>query len=157
MKMKFLICKHCGNILAMIRDRGVPVYCCSEKMQELIPGATEASGEKHIPVYEVTGNTVHVTVGSVEHPMTAEHYIEWVCLETEHGIQYAHLNPDDKPKAKFALCGIFLLEGAAKRNICVKLLWNWALLRKILFWRIVHRIPLRISYLRWKNYSEASA
>ena len=36
--------------------------------------------------------------------MTKDHYIEWVCLETEHGIQYAHLDPDDKPKAKFALC-----------------------------------------------------
>ena len=68
MKMEFLICKHCGNIVAMIRDRGVPVYCCGEKMQELIPGTTEASGEKHIPVYEVAGNTVHVTVGTVEHP-----------------------------------------------------------------------------------------
>ena len=101
MKQKFLICKHCGNIVAMVRDRGVPVYCCGEEMQELIPGTTEASGEKHIPVYEVEGNTVHVTVGSVEHPMTEEHYIEWVCLETEHGIQYAHLDPDDKPKAKF--------------------------------------------------------
>ena len=60
--------------------------------------------EKNIPVYAVEGNTVHVTVGSVEHPMTTEHYIEWVCLETEHGIQYAHLDSDDKPKAKFSIC-----------------------------------------------------
>ena len=50
MKQKFLICQHCGNIVAMIRDKGVPVYCCGEEMQELIPGATEGSGEKHIPV-----------------------------------------------------------------------------------------------------------
>ena len=42
--------------------------------------------------------------GAVEHPMTEEHYIEWICLETEHGIQYAHLDPDDEPRAKFALC-----------------------------------------------------
>ena len=68
MKQKFLICQHCGNIVAMIRDKGVPIYCCGEEMQELIPGTTEASGEKHIPVYKVEGNTVHVTVGSVEHP-----------------------------------------------------------------------------------------
>ena len=88
----------------MIRDRGVPLYCCGEKMQELIPDTTEASGEKHVPVYEVEGNTVYVTVGSVAHPMTGEHYIEWICLETEHGIQYTHLNPDDKPKGKFSLC-----------------------------------------------------
>ncbi len=104
MKQKFLICRHCGNIVAVIRSRGGQIYCCGEEMQELIPGTTEASGEKHIPVYEVKGNTVHVTVGEAEHPMTAEHYIEWVCLETEHGIQYAHLEPDDKPKAKFSVC-----------------------------------------------------
>ena len=103
MKQKFFVCKHCGNVVAMIRDMGVPVYCCGEKMQELAPGTTEASSEKHIPVYQVSGNTVHVTVGAAEHPMTREHFIEWVCLETEHGIQYAHLTPDDKPKAKFSL------------------------------------------------------
>ena len=104
MKQKFLICRHCGNIVAMIRDKGVPIYCCGEEMQPLIPGSTEASGEKHIPVYKVEGNTVHVTVGSVEHPMNPEHYIEWVCLETEQGIQYAHLDPEAPPKAKFSLC-----------------------------------------------------
>ena len=104
MKQKFLICRHCGNIVAVIRDKGVPIFCCGEEMQELTPGATEASGEKHIPVYAMEGNTVHVTVGSVAHPMTEEHYIEWVCLETEQGIQYAHLDPKDKPKAKFSIC-----------------------------------------------------
>ena len=104
MKQKFMICQHCGNIVAVIRNKGVPIYCCGEKMRELSPGTTEASGEKHIPVYEVEGNTVHVTIGAVEHPMNEEHYIEWVCLETEHGIQYAHLTPDDKPKAKFTIC-----------------------------------------------------
>ena len=104
MKHTFYTCSHCGNIIAMIRDKGVPVYCCGEEMHEMIPGTTEASGEKHIPVYEVEGNIVHVAVGSVEHPMTQEHYIEWICLESEHVIQYAHLKPTDKPKAKFALC-----------------------------------------------------
>ena len=101
MKQKFLVCRHCGNIIAVIRDKGVPIYCCGEQMQELTPGTTEAAGEKHIPVYEMNGNTVHVTVGSVTHPMNEQHYIEWICLESEHGIQYAHLNPDDEPRAKF--------------------------------------------------------
>ena len=104
MKQKFYICSHCGNIIAMILDHGVPVYCCGEKMKAMEPGSQDASQEKHVPVYEVKDNIVHVKVGSVEHPMTAEHYIQWICLETEHGIQYAHLDPDDKPQAKFALC-----------------------------------------------------
>ena len=104
MKQKFYICRHCGNVAAMIRNAGVPLYCCGEKMQEMIPGTTDASGEKHIPVFRVEGGTVYVAVGSVEHPMTGEHYIEWICLETEHGVQYAHLEPDDDPRAKFAIC-----------------------------------------------------
>ena len=104
MRQKFFICKHCGNIISMIRDRGVPVYCCNEKMHDITPGTTEASGEKHIPVFNMDGNIVHVTVGSVEHPMSSDHYIEWICLETQRGIQYAYLTPDDEPKAQFALC-----------------------------------------------------
>lgn len=104
MKQKFYICSHCGNIVAMICDHGVPVYCCGEKMKAMDPGSQDASQEKHVPVYEVKDGIVHVAVGSVEHPMTPEHYIQWICLETEHGIQYAHLDPDDKPQAKFALC-----------------------------------------------------
>ncbi len=103
MKQNFFICQHCGNIIAMIRDCGVPVYCCGEKMQEIQPGTTEASGEKHIPVYDVDGETVTVRVGSVEHPMNREHYIEWICLETQKGVQYRELKPEDRPIARFAL------------------------------------------------------
>ena len=104
MKQKFLICQHCGNIVAMIRDKGVPVYCCGEEMQELIPGTTEASGEKHIPVYEVKDNKVLVTVGSVDHPMVDVHYIEWVSLQTKFGNQRKQLNPGDEPKVCFSIC-----------------------------------------------------
>lgn len=104
MKQKYTICRHCGNISTLIRDKGIPLYCCGEKMHNLEPGSTEASGEKHVPVYHMEDGVVHVKVGAAEHPMTGEHYIQWICLETEHGIQYAHLDPDDKPRAKFALC-----------------------------------------------------
>ena len=103
MNERFFICKHCGNIIAMIRDNGVPIQCCGEDMQEIIPGTTEASGEKHIPVYKTEGNTVTVSVGSVEHPMVPEHYIEWVCMETNDGFQYKKLKPNTPPKAEFSL------------------------------------------------------
>lgn len=103
MKQQFLICRHCGNIVAMIRNKGVPIYCCGEEMEELLPGTTDAAEEKHLPAYCVDGNTVRVSVGSIEHPMTEQHYIEWICLETEQGVQYAHLEPNEKPRAKFAL------------------------------------------------------
>ena len=103
MQQKFYICSHCGNIIAMIRDRGVPVICCGEKMQEIVPGTTDAAQEKHVPVWKTEGNQVMVTVGAVEHPMTDEHYIEWICLQTKQGSQHRKLSPGDPPKACFAL------------------------------------------------------
>ena len=104
MQQKFFICQHCGNTVAMIRDCGVPLYCCGETMQEIRPGTTDAAQEKHVPVYQVQGNKVTVTVGEVEHPMTPEHYIEWICLQTKHGSQHRKLEPNSPPSACFALC-----------------------------------------------------
>ena len=83
MEQKFYICEHCGNIIAKVKDAGVPVMCCGQKMTEIVPGTTDASQEKHVPVYTVEGNLVTVTVGAVEHPMQPEHYIEWVSLQTK--------------------------------------------------------------------------
>ena len=103
MEPKFYICKHCGNIIVKVRDAGVPVVCCGERMAELIPGTTEAATVKHIPVYEVKDGIVNVTVGSVEHPMLENHYIEWIMLHTNYGNQRKELKPGQAPKASFAL------------------------------------------------------
>ena len=102
--MKFYICNHCKNIIGKIQDKGVPVVCCGEKMKELVPGTVEAAHEKHIPVYEVKGGKVYVTVGAVEHPMTEAHYIEWISLQTKKGNQIKMLTPSDAPKAEFCIC-----------------------------------------------------
>ncbi len=104
MEQKFYICEHCGNIIAKVKDGGVPVTCCGQNMKELVPGTTDAAVEKHVPAYEVNGNIVTVTVGSVEHPMMPEHYIEWVSLQTKFGNQRKVLQPGDKPVVCFALC-----------------------------------------------------
>ena len=103
MEQKFYICAHCGKIITVIKDSVVPVMCCGEKMKELVAGTTEASVEKHIPVYKVENNKVFVTIGSIEHPMTPEHYIEWICLQTKNGSAFKHLSPTDKPEAIFAI------------------------------------------------------
>ena len=104
MEQRFYICEHCGNIIAMVHDSGVPIMCCGQKMKEIIPGTTDAAKEKHIPVYEVKDNKGCVTVGEVEHPMQSEHYIEWVSLQTKYGNQRKALKPGDAPKVCFALC-----------------------------------------------------
>ena len=101
--MKFYVCKHCGNIIAFASDKKCDVVCCGEKMTELVPGSVDAAQEKHVPVIEQEGNVVTVKVGSVAHPMTEEHHIAWIALETEQGNQRKTLNPTGTPDAQFAL------------------------------------------------------
>ena len=101
--MEFYICKHCGNIITLVQNKGVPVVCCGEKMHKIEPGTVDAAVEKHVPVYTVQDNTVTVNVGSVTHPMTVEHLINWVALETEQGTQIKHLKADGEPVVTFAL------------------------------------------------------
>ena len=104
MEQKYFICETCGNIIEKVKDAGVPVMCCGKPMKELIPGSVDAAQEKHVPVWEVKDGKVCVQVGSVEHPMLPEHYIEWISLRTAEGCQRKMLNPGDAPKAEFALC-----------------------------------------------------
>ena len=73
-------------------------------MKELIPGTTDAVAEKHIPVIDIQNNLVTVIVGEVEHPMTNEHYIEWISLQTKQGNQRKALKPGDKPQICFSVC-----------------------------------------------------
>ena len=114
---KFAICRHCGNIIEMVHDAKVPVFCCGQKMEVLVPNTVEASGEKHVPVARVEGSKVIVNVGSVDHPMVPEHFIEWVYVQTENGGYRKELRPDsaphvefelgsDKPKAVYAYCNL---------------------------------------------------
>ncbi len=104
MKLKFYKCKHCGNIIAVVKASGAPISCCGEKMTEIVPGTADAAVEKHVPVVEIKDGKVIVTVGEVAHPMAPEHYIEWIAISTDQGNQRKILEPGDKPMACFALC-----------------------------------------------------
>ena len=114
---RFYICEHCGNLIGMINDAGVPMMCCGQKMSELKPGTVEASAEKHIPVVTIEENIVKVEIGSVAHPMVEEHSILWVYLQTDRGGQRKCLEigkapvvtfalADEKPVAAYAYCNL---------------------------------------------------
>lgn len=102
--MKFYICNHCGNIIAYVKSSGVPVVCCGEKMQELVPNTTDAAVEKHVPVIQIDGSKVTVTVGSAEHPMIPEHYIQWIALATRQGNQRKSCSRDRSRRQ--SLCSV---------------------------------------------------
>lgn len=99
---KFYICKHCGNIIGMVEDKGVPVICCGEKMSELVPNTVEASAEKHLPVVTHSENGIHVEIGSAVHPAEEVHHIMFIYVDTEHGGQRKSLSPTEKPAADFS-------------------------------------------------------
>ena len=101
--MKFYVCETCGNVVTKLTSSGVPLKCCGKNMSVLEAGVTDAAVEKHVPAVTVEGNVVKVAVGSVTHPMTAEHYIPWVALETSHGAQVRWLQPTDAPSVSFLL------------------------------------------------------
>lgn len=100
---KFYICEKCGNLISMIHASGVNPVCCGQKMTKLEAGVVDASREKHIPVVKVEDGKVTAIVGSVIHPMSTEHNIAWIYLETDKGGQRKCLKPDEEPRAVFAL------------------------------------------------------
>lgn len=103
MELRFYICKHCGNIIVYVKDKGVKVTCCNEEMIELIPNVSEGATEKHLPVINQNGNIVTINVGSIPHPMIDVHYIEWICLVTNLGYYTRKLSPSDNPQSVFYL------------------------------------------------------
>ena len=99
MATKFYKCAHCGNVIEKVVDSGVPVVCCGQKMEELIPNTVDASGEKHVPVVTwLDEHRIKVEVGSVHHPMLPEHHIAFVYVETENG--GIRVNMKDTPVAE---------------------------------------------------------
>jgi len=70
---------------------------------ELKANTSDGATEKHVPVIEKDGDKITVKVGSAIHPMEEDHYIQWITLETDKGIQRKNLNPGQKPEASFTL------------------------------------------------------
>lgn len=94
-------CELCGNIVVKLVDGGGPLACCGQPMNALKAGVTDAAQEKHVPALKLEGSTLTVQVGDVLHPMTPEHYIQFILVEQEGKVQYAALTPDSEPKAVF--------------------------------------------------------
>lgn len=103
MSVVFYRCPHCGNIIVKAVDSGVPVVCCGAPMEELVPNSSGASAEKHLPVVALEGSQLKVEVGAVIHPMTEEHLISLICLESSEGFRLVPLTAQDQPGCTFAL------------------------------------------------------
>ncbi len=98
---RFYKCAICGNLVEMVNFGGGDLVCCGQNMDLLTANTVEASTEKHIPVVTVENGKVAVKVGSVTHPMTVEHHIEWICLCSDKQSMLKYLKPGDEPAVEF--------------------------------------------------------
>jgi len=96
-------CEICGNIVEMTHAGTGSLICCGEAMKKMEPQSGPEGKEKHLPVAERAGNKISVSIGSVLHPMTEEHYIEWIEIISGANGQRMFLNPGDEPKESFVL------------------------------------------------------
>ena len=97
-KLQVFKCLHCGLLVEVLGDGAIP-SCCGEPMRAMKENTVEASAEKHIPVLEEQGSGILVKVGSVPHPMEADHYIEWIEVINGSYVNRCHLKPGDAPQA----------------------------------------------------------
>ncbi len=101
--MEVYRCQHCALQVQVTAGAGVPApICCGEPMAlQLANTKEDVAKEKHIPVVETQGDGILVKVGSVEHPMTDAHYIEWIEVINGNYVNRYHLKPGDLPQAAF--------------------------------------------------------
>ena len=100
---KFFRCKICGNLVGLIHEGGGELVCCGQPMSLLIPNTSDGATEKHVPVVTRDGNNLHVAVGSVPHPMTDAHYIQWIFVAQGALSQRIALEPGQAPAADFVV------------------------------------------------------
>lgn len=111
MKLKFYKCRLCGQVIAKVVDTDVPIICCGEEMEVIIPKEDEGGlTEKHVPFVKQDGRKITVTIGKKLHPSTMDHFIEWIAIQTNKGNQRKCLKPGDTPEVNFFLGEDELLE-----------------------------------------------
>jgi len=115
-------CQVCGNIVEVIHAGEGTLVCCGQDMilqkentsdaerfhekqspsgNLKNPSEVASSIEKHVPIIEKNEEGVLVKVGSEPHPMTEEHYIEWIEISTEIGESKKFLKPNGSPEKMF--------------------------------------------------------
>ncbi len=99
--MKVYKCPICGNVVDLFEVGGGQLVCCGQPMVELVALEENEGLEKHLPVIEVDGNNVKVTVGSVLHPMEPNHYITKIFLTYNDKVLRKNLKPGEEPVANF--------------------------------------------------------
>ncbi len=104
-KLQIYKCNACGNIVEVLHGGAGELVCCEAPMELLDEKTADAATEKHVPVIEKIDGGYKVKVGSVPHPMTEEHLIEWIELLADGKAYRQFLRAGAAPEAKFHIEG----------------------------------------------------
>lgn len=114
-------CDICGNIIEVVHGGDGDLVCCGEGMKLFEEKTADQGKEKHVPVIEEMGNSIHVKVGSIPHPMEEKHFIEWIEIIDQDKSYRHYLNPGEQPETVFK----HLNRGVIAREYCsVHGLWK---------------------------------
>ena len=113
---------HAGMTIEILRGAECELKCCGEPVELLNAQTADAATEKHVPLLETTDGGIKIVVGSTAHPMTEEHYIEWIEVINGDYVNRKYLKPGDAPEAEFYVSN---QEGLIIRSYCnVHGLWR---------------------------------
>lgn len=100
-RLELYKCNICGNMVEVVLPGVGELVCCGEPMEYLEAKHNDSEyGEKHVPVFQYTeGDGVEVRVGAELHPMTNEHYIQFIetISEDRKRSELQYLTPQDQP------------------------------------------------------------
>ena len=102
-KKEIYTCNFCGYIVEVIYAGIGELVCCGQSMEKMDEKSQDEGLEKHLPIVETDGQKIKVKVGAISHPMAAEHFIEWIEIETTNDCFRQFLKPGNEPEAEFAL------------------------------------------------------
>lgn len=116
-RLEIYNCKMCGNVVEVLHGGKGQLVCCGKPMEHEVENTVDAAKEKHVPVVEKTDKGVEVRVGSVAHPMTEEHLIEWIQMIDNNGVHHPRhfLKAGETPESIF---GVKNKDGWKVRSFC---------------------------------------
>jgi superoxide reductase len=98
-------CEICGNIVEILHAGAGELVCCEKAMNIQSENFVEASLEKHLPTLNKNNGLTEIKIGSEEHPMTEDHYIEWIEAQIDDKYIKVFLSPGQKPQISLKLEG----------------------------------------------------
>lgn len=103
-KLELYKCAICGNVVEVVLAGEGELVCCGQPMNLFEEQSTqdEMLLEKHVPVIKMQEDNIEIRIGSTQHPMTEEHYIQFIeaYSKDKRYVKRKYLFPNEEPVLK---------------------------------------------------------